>query len=198
MDLNGLALPQLVVDLTQMPPPPPQRTQAVVNAIFARWVRHMNLVSNVCDRRLTAVDERINRLDANLLLLEDKLLSIPALAQLRANDLAARPFTEQLSTSSAASDNGEVITSAGPPLASHISEDLSKSNVPSSKAPTINQLESMQSEAQPAVRPVPADPQMQRFLNMVKFGVPVSAVKQQMLIEGCDPNELQRFLTQQK
>ncbi|XP_059474879.1 WASH complex subunit 3 [Neocloeon triangulifer] len=164
MDIDDMALIGPGVNLSEIPPINQKRTLAFVNTFITNTVTILNNLARTSELKLHKFEEKLQRMDASLCILEAKLASIPGLETVPVE----LPKVEQ--------NQVAAVTGVTAPQESPKQEDA---NV---------------SEAEPqgvaAVLAEP-DPQYTKFFKMVQFGVPPQAVKLKMISEGLDPNILE-------
>uniref|UniRef100_A0A1B6KWC5 WASH complex subunit 3 n=1 Tax=Graphocephala atropunctata TaxID=36148 RepID=A0A1B6KWC5_9HEMI len=155
------------VDLTQVPPIHQKRLLTFVNHFIITTVSFLNKFAQTCESKLLLCDQKMQKLEAELCILEAKLNSIPGLEAVKAPQSAAAVV---LATSETTESPTTVDSTPG------MSEDQG--------------VENQSAESESGTPPAAKDPELARFFKMVQFGVPVPAVKLKMKQEGFDPDLL--------
>ncbi|XP_042803464.1 WASH complex subunit 3 isoform X4 [Panthera leo] len=168
MDEDGLPLMGSGIDLTKVPAIQQKRTVAFLNQFVVHTVQFLNRFSTVCEEKLADLSLRIQQIETTLNILDAKLSSIPGLDDV----------TFEVSTVSATGITNE----------SH-----SETTAEKSQQNSLQDSGPQESEVTPEnILTVAKDPRYARYLKMVQVGVPVMAIRNKMILEGLDPDLLER------
>ncbi|XP_065342649.1 WASH complex subunit 3 [Cloeon dipterum] len=169
MDIEEMALIGPGVNFAEIPAINQKRTLAFVNSFITNTVSILNNLATVSELKLQKFEEKLQRMDATLCILEAKLASIPGLDALP----VVTPPVEPVPCATTTAEAEVAVLEAPPPL----------------PPPKVEQIIQKQDEA-----PAPddedgtePDPAYTKFFKMVQFGVPPQAVKLKMQSEGLDP-----------
>ncbi|CAB3380612.1 Hypothetical predicted protein [Cloeon dipterum] len=165
MDIEEMALIGPGVNFAEIPAINQKRTLAFVNSFIANTVSILNNLATVSELKLQKFEEKLQRMDATLCILEAKLASIPGLEALPVVTPPVEPAPCAATTAEA-----EVAVQEAPPPPPKVEEIVQKQE----EAPTPDD------DTEP-------DPAYTKFFKMVQFGVPPQAVKLKMQSEGLDP-----------
>mmetsp|Transcript_13183 Transcript_13183/g.17377 ORF Transcript_13183/g.17377 Transcript_13183/m.17377 type:complete len:320 (-) Transcript_13183:304-1263(-) len=193
------------LDLTELKPVQPQKTILLVNNFIANSSRFLNSFSQNVEKKLADVSNRLSEMEVVLVLLEEKLNSVPEIKR-KSGDKAGQENNEALQTSggdsgeSAAGEttfpsldalpdvpqNQEVFTSkdskdqppATPPIPEPPSQESPEESVPV-EDPTL-------AEGVPAQE----HPEYAGYFKMKRVGVPEMQVKMKMGMLGLDSSVL--------
>ncbi|XP_054273016.1 WASH complex subunit 3 isoform X2 [Macrosteles quadrilineatus] len=163
------------VDLNKVPPIHQKRLLTFVNHFIITTVSFLNNFAQTCERKLLYTDRKMQKLEAELCILEAKLNSIPGLEEIKMEEKV------QVEVPNAGTDVTEKSSDAKIPPAVG-----SGDNEPGSSQP----VESQSAESESATPSAAKDPALARFFKMIQVGVPLPAVKLKMQQEGLDPNLL--------
>ncbi|XP_071454817.1 WASH complex subunit 3 [Hetaerina americana] len=170
MDVDGLPIIGPGVNYTEVRPIDHKRTLALINHFITNTVCFLNKFSRSCEAKLGKFEDKIQKLEASLSILEAKLSSVPGLTVVTSPDPAE-------------GSNQQSIVEKELPTA-----DIVKESEP---AEPVTQPVPLQEVVQNNTGPtVKQDPRFAKFFKMVHFGVPPQAVKLKMEQEGLDPNYL--------
>lgn len=162
--MNDYKLPIIepTIDYTKVPPINQKRTISFINHFIIHTVTFLNKFAMSCEEKLFEFENKLQKVEASLEILESWLSSVPELEQ----DVREMNSTEN--TKENKSEESEV---------SKIDEpDNSNKNEPNNQ----------ETEEQPKSR----DPRYEKYLKMIHFGVPKQAVKLKMIQEGLDSSIL--------
>eukprot|EP00249_Psilotum_nudum_P009662 c22075_g1_i2 orf=99-647(+) len=162
---------------------PDQRTVFLVNIFIVHTVHFLNKFSSICERKLADVHRRILRLDTTVSLLEAKLRSIDGLNSVEDDSVFHTSPDQAIPTMES------VTKQAGSYGSLSGSAPLSTMSVVAVEQPTDLQAEYSVTEQEHGIM-IKDDPRFSRFFRMLRFGVPMQAVKMQMSMEGFDPSFL--------
>ncbi|XP_037070070.1 WASH complex subunit 3-like isoform X2 [Pollicipes pollicipes] len=150
-----------------------KRIITFINEFVCQTVTFLNKFASNCEDKLITVDNRLEKLETMLSILEAKLSSVPDLAT-RQTAPPQRPAPT--SGESVGPAQAEVDLSAPPPLGGDQSAAVQPADDPS----TAGLLCLRQTEP------------YRRYFRMLEVGVPEPAVRLKMCQEGLDPDALQR------
>lgn len=156
------------LDLSEAPPINQKRLVTFVNHFLINIVDFLNKFSKHCTYKLLTFDQKINKIEAELCLLESKLNSIPEVADKKDVNVDL-PKPEEFDS---------------PPqnIEEKVPEAINEMPSESSENKTI--------EPDTEKKQDPENPELIKYRKMVQVGVPVDAVKIKMQIEGLDPTLL--------
>uniref|UniRef100_A0A1B6H0H8 WASH complex subunit 3 n=1 Tax=Cuerna arida TaxID=1464854 RepID=A0A1B6H0H8_9HEMI len=157
------------VDLTQVPPIHQKRLLTFVNHFIITTVSFLNKFAQTCESKLLLCDQKMQKLEAELCILEAKLNSIPGLESVGAQQDASAVVAPTV-------EGSELPTA------------VLSTSIPGTTDEQV--VENQSAESESATPPAAKDPELARFFKMVQFGVPVPAVKLKMQQEGFDPELL--------
>ncbi|CAH0392951.1 unnamed protein product [Bemisia tabaci] len=158
------------MDLSKAPPICQKRTLAFVNHFIITTVSFLNKLLISCESKLQKLDERMQKLEASLCILEAKLSSIPGL------EVEASTVTETQTEKPAPKEEPEIEET--PVLSIEIETPADSKGEGTPNVP---------SDVPEDVAPKEENPLLAKYKKMVYFGVPVPAVKLKMQQEGVDP-----------
>lgn len=165
MDSDGLPLVGPGIDYNAVQPIHQKRMLAFLNHFVAHTVQFLNRFSCVCEDKLNDVTSRLERLEESLILLENKISSVPGLENVTVQQ------TEEKASEKSSGNNVET--------------DVSTTN-----SASVNEETSNADGKETPKRTIADDPKYAEFLRMLKVGVPIPAIKQKMMMKGFDPNIL--------
>ncbi|KOB71814.1 WASH complex subunit CCDC53 [Operophtera brumata] len=141
-----------------------KRTLAFVNHCVMTNVQCLNNFMQVCEDKLMQFERKLDRVDAAMVLLESKILSVPEVSALTAE------------------------VNKSPAVLEPIHEDSPETDSHAQTAPiTEETAPSPDSSAKHL-------PEYDRFVKMVQVGVPLQAAKLKCALEGLDPNVLAEII----
>ncbi|XP_035906802.1 WASH complex subunit 3 [Anopheles stephensi] len=155
----------------ELPPTNQKRMVAFINHFIVSTVTFLNKFASDCETRFVDYEQKIQNLEASLMIVEAKLASIDVLKQLPDNSSAAKE------------DNARTIE---PPAITDTTEPGAVEEEKESQNP--------EKDAQPDPPAPEKDPKYEPYFKMLHFGVPLGAVKNKIASEGLDPNYIDRFL----
>ncbi|CAH1407144.1 unnamed protein product [Nezara viridula] len=157
------------LDLAQAPPINQKRLVTFINHFLINTVDFLNKFSKHCTHKLFTLDQKINRIEAELCLLESKLNSIPEVADSKDVNVEL-PKPEESEVPKSSENNEE----NGQPT-EEVKEKV--------EIPVVDEVD-------PPKEAEPENPELLKYRKMIQVGVPLQAVKIKMQIEGLDPNLL--------
>ncbi|XP_040156157.1 WASH complex subunit 3 [Anopheles arabiensis] len=159
----------LTVQKHELPPTNQKRMVAFINHFIVSTVTFLNKFASDCESKFVTYEQKIQNLEASLLIVEAKLASIDVLKQL--ND--------------------------GPPASAEMKpSDSQPTALGSSDVEPVPAAE-LQSQPEISTPNPPAlerDPKYDLYFKMLQLGVPLGAVKNKISFEGLDPDYIDRFL----
>ncbi|XP_058789810.1 WASH complex subunit 3 [Phymastichus coffea] len=163
-DLN-IPIIEPTVDYTKIPSVNQKRTIAFINHFIAHTITFLNKFSLSCEEKLFDFEDKIQRVEASLELLEARLSTIPiADNELISNIVKEKKSEEQITKHSEVTLYENIETKDEVPIEPKVEE----SNM----------------------QPISLDPQYAKYFKMVSVGVPKPAVKLKMEQEKLDPSIL--------
>ncbi|XP_011496444.1 PREDICTED: WASH complex subunit CCDC53 homolog [Ceratosolen solmsi marchali] len=172
--MSGYNIPIIepTIDYTKVPPINQKRTIAFINHFIAHTVIFLNKFSLSCEERFFEFEDKLQKIEAALEILEQRFSSIPHVdtkLETEDNVIENESKSEQVKQAEAAVP--EIVESD---KVIRIEQTVEKSET----------------------QPVSSDPQYEKYFKMIHFGVPKQAVKLSMEQEGLDsrildnPNQL--------
>ncbi|XP_014219198.1 WASH complex subunit 3 [Copidosoma floridanum] len=154
------------VDYTKIPPINQKRTIAFMNHFIAHTVTYLNKFALSCEEKLFEFENKIQKVEATLAILEAKLSTIPDAEGEQTTDGNVNETTT----------NGEEVKTV---------ETKGETDEPDNQVPDKPPVEETDTQ------PVSADPQYAKYFKMIHFGVPKQAIKLKMEQEGLDSSVLE-------
>jgi len=155
-----------VDDMTKVPAMRYKEFASYINPFVCHTVKFLNRFACVCEEKLADLSLRIQKLEITISLLETKLSSIPGLDDIKIETQeVAQPVPAQQPTDS-----------QPPP------------QTPSEEQPATEEEDE---PAKPATKTIADDPRYQKYLKLLKMGVPLPAFRAKVLAEGLDPDLLE-------
>ncbi|EZA51112.1 hypothetical protein DMN91_003301 [Ooceraea biroi] len=151
------------IDYTKVPPINQKRTVSFINHFITHTVTFLNKFALSCEERLFEFENKLQKLEASLEILESRLSSIPGLEQ----------------ESHKESDN--------------VNDENNASEVEQVEARKVDEPDSNEVEPKDeenGTQSVAKDPRYEKYFKMMHFGVPKQAVKLKMEQEGLDSSIL--------
>lgn len=146
------------IDYNKVPPINQKRTITFINHFIAHTVTFLNKFSLTCEEKLFEFENKLQRVQASLEILESRLSSVPGLEN-KTQTIEENKEQEV--------KNIQVTNKEDPPDSQVVQEEKEKENP--IEPPTLG-----------------ADPAYQKYVKMLHFGVPKEAVKLKMELEGLD------------
>ncbi|XP_003708450.1 coiled-coil domain containing 53 [Megachile rotundata] len=173
--MNDYKIPIIepTIDYTKVPPINQKRTISFINHFIVHTVTFLNKFAMSCEERLFEFENKLQKIEASLEILESWLSSVPHLEQ----DQSAKDIIEDKSNKQEEQQN------------------VSKIDEPDSvkeEEPKDTQIDE---------QPISKDPRYEKYFKMIHFGVPKGAIKLKMEQEGLDPSILddsQQIISKQK
>ncbi|XP_046738786.1 WASH complex subunit 3 [Diprion similis] len=162
MNDYGIPIIEPTVDFTKVPAIHQKRTITFVNHFIIHTVTFLNKFALSCEEKLFEFENKLQKVEASLGILESRLASIPEIDFPTKTD--SPPTTE--------SNNQEV----------KLMEQDQPDVVEEVKAESTDEKDQISN-----TQPISKDPRYAKFFKMVQFGVPAQAVKLKMKQEGLDP-----------
>ncbi|XP_014470294.1 PREDICTED: WASH complex subunit CCDC53 homolog [Dinoponera quadriceps] len=163
--MSGYKIPIIepTIDYTKVPPINQKRTVSFINHFITHTVTFLNKFALSCEEKLYEFENKLQKLEASLEILESRLSSIPGLEQ------------EYRKESDNVNENN---TSK--------SEEVEVRKV---DEPDSNEIEP-KDEGEKDEHAASKDPRYEKYFKMIHFGVPKQAVKLKMEQEGLDASVL--------
>ncbi|OXU30129.1 hypothetical protein TSAR_006878 [Trichomalopsis sarcophagae] len=158
------------VDYTKVPPINQKRTIAFINHFIAHTITFLNKFALSCEEKLFDFENKLQRVEASLAILEARLSSIPAVEN--EPQQAVQTPTAEVEDKSKVEETQQVEVTA---------EEIDE---PDNEVPIEPKVEETETQ------PISSDPQYAKYFKMVHFGVPKQAVKLKMQQEGLDSSML--------
>ncbi|XP_032972128.1 WASH complex subunit 3 isoform X2 [Rhinolophus ferrumequinum] len=167
MDEDGLPLMGSGIDLTKVPAIQQKRTVAFLNQFVVHTVQFLNRFSTVCEEKLADLSLRIQQIETTLNILDAKLSSIPGLDDVtfEVSPVSVTSVTNESHSETTSEQSQNSLQDSGPQESEVTAENILT---------------------------VAKDPRYARYLKMVQVGVPVMAIRNKMVLEGLDPDLLER------
>ncbi|CAH4029265.1 unnamed protein product [Pieris brassicae] len=143
-----------------------KRTLAFVNHFILTTVQFLNNFAKQCEHKLMCYENKLEKINASLVLLETRLSSLPEISSPEPSLIK-----QQFETNSENTTQAEATTDA--------------------EEKTTEEEKTTDGEEKPT-QTIKAE--YMRFVKMVHVGVPIQAVKLKASLEGLDPNELDIIL----
>uniref|UniRef100_A0A182UAN9 WASH complex subunit 3 n=1 Tax=Anopheles melas TaxID=34690 RepID=A0A182UAN9_9DIPT len=141
---------------------------AFINHFIVSTVTFLNKFASDCESKFVTYEQKIQNLEASLLIVEAKLASIDVLKQLNDGPPASAEKPSDSQPTALGSSEGE----PGPAGEVQSQPEISTPNPPA----------------------VERDPKYDLYFKMLQLGVPLGAVKNKISFEGLDPDYIDRFL----
>lgn len=151
-----------------------RRTVALLNEFVTHTGEFLNRFSRICEEKLHAVGQKLQRLDVTVCLLEAKLNSIEGL---ESGPPAPRPQAQAQTQPQAQAPAAAEGSSSAPPQAA-------------AAAAAVDEEIAAAPAQDPNVETCEKNPILSRFFKMLGYGIPAPGVKQKMMAEGFNPDLL--------
>uniref|UniRef100_A0A182KII3 WASH complex subunit 3 n=1 Tax=Anopheles christyi TaxID=43041 RepID=A0A182KII3_9DIPT len=158
----------LTVQKHELPPTNQKRMVAFINHFIVSTVTFLNKFASDCESKFVTYEQKIQNLEASLMIVEAKLASIDVLKQ--HNDTPAIAETKQRENQPTV-----VVTSEGEPKPEGVVKPQPETTAPNPPA-------------------IEKDPKYDLYFKMLQLGVPLGAVKNKISCEGLDPDYIDGFL----
>mmetsp|Transcript_6041 Transcript_6041/g.14677 ORF Transcript_6041/g.14677 Transcript_6041/m.14677 type:complete len:225 (-) Transcript_6041:1563-2237(-) len=199
------------LDLSAVSPVPYKQTIFLVNNFIVNTAQFLNKFSSVCNEKLARVSRNLQRVEISLSILEAKLDSIPGLSEVKAEreDIlpsagGAGPEVEQSGAPPPPPPSGAPPPPPPPPGGAPPPPPPPPGGAPppppppppggappppsgSDSTPPAPSTESVASAEETRLR-VKDDPRYEKYLKMIKVGLPPQAVRQKMAAEAPELN----------
>ncbi|XP_052893910.1 WASH complex subunit 3 [Anopheles moucheti] len=150
----------------ELPPTNQKRMVAFINHFIVSTVTFLNKFASDCETRFVNYEQKIQNLEASLMIVEAKLASIDVLKQPDDNTAAIESNSKR--------------------------SDIIPSTAVAAEATETKPVEDK--ESQPNVTAPERDPKYDPYFKMLHVGVPLGAVKNKISSEGLDPGYIDQFL----
>lgn len=173
--MNDYKIPIIepTIDYTKVPPINQKRTISFINHFIVHTVTFLNKFALSCEERLFEFENKLQKIEASLEILESWLSSVPNLEQ----DQSTKDVIENKSNKQ------------------EEPQTVSKIDEPD------NVKEEEPKDIQIDKQPISKDPRYENYFKMIRIGVPKGAVKLKMEQEGLDTSVLddsQQIISKQK
>ncbi|KYN27454.1 PREDICTED: WASH complex subunit CCDC53 [Trachymyrmex cornetzi] len=148
------------IDYAKVPPINQKRTVSFINHFITHTVTFLNKFALSCEERLFDFENKLQKLEASLEILESRLSSIPGLEQ---------------------EHNKE---------SNNVNEDNTSKLVEIRKVDEPDNSEIEPKDEQKEIQSAAKDPRYEKYFKMLHFGVPKQAVELKMEQEGLDASIL--------
>ncbi|XP_014369324.2 WASH complex subunit 3 [Papilio machaon] len=156
------------LDLSKIAALQQKRTLAFVNHFVITTVQFLNTFAKKCEKKLMLFEQKLEKVEAAMILLEARLSSIPEINEPLQTDTNAESLnTSEIKSEDRTDDSKKEVKEI---------EDKPEDNVSQTTADTV------------------IKPEYERFIKLVQVGVPLQAVKLKISIEGLDPDEFESML----
>ncbi|XP_078037214.1 coiled-coil domain containing 53 isoform X3 [Augochlora pura] len=164
--MNDYKIPIIepTIDYTKVPPINQKRTISFINHFIVHTVTFLNKFALSCEERLFEFENKLQRIEASLEILESWLSSVPS------------PEKSQENIQAPIENTDNVQQEKGVP-------EVDEPDTGTQTEPT---------NVQTKEQPVNKDPRYEKYLKMLHFGVPKGAVKLKMEQEGLDSTVLEK------
>ncbi|XP_046417912.1 WASH complex subunit 3 isoform X1 [Neodiprion fabricii] len=162
MNDYGIPMIEPTVDFTKVPPIHQKRTITFVNHFIVHTVTFLNKFALSCEEKLFEFENKLQKVEASLGILESRLASIPEI------DFPTKTESSPITESS---DQKQKTV-----------EQDQTNEIEAVKAELIDERSEISN-----TQPISKDPRYAKFFKMLQFGVPAQAVKLKMKQEGLDP-----------
>ncbi|CAD6234438.1 GSCOCG00001925001-RA-CDS [Cotesia congregata] len=181
---NNIPIVEPTIDYTKVPPIHQKRTISFINHFIVTTVSFLNKFALTCEEKLYDFENKLQKLEAAVVILESRLASVPGLDIKSPNKDCDKKENET-------ADKIPVEAAPTTPEAKYPDKDPvgqdeadTKQDVESTKVEVQNQ------EVSDNLEPISMHPIYRKYFKMVNFGVPKPAVKIKMKQEGLDPDLL--------
>ncbi|XP_012265330.1 WASH complex subunit 3 [Athalia rosae] len=163
MNDYGMPIIEPTIDFTKVPPIHQKRTITLVNHFIIHTVTFLNKFALCCEERLFEFENKLQKVEASLEILESRLSSIP--------ETHSKPETESVS---------------------NIDSKNEREDVPKADLPTVVEAPTAEVSGKEKIntRPICEDPEYAPFFKMLRVGVLAENVKLKMKENGLDPQML--------
>ncbi|XP_034950667.1 WASH complex subunit 3 [Chelonus insularis] len=174
MNDNSIPIVEPTIDYTKVPPIHPKRTVSFINHFIVTTVSFLNKFALNCEERLYEFENKLQKLEAAIIILESRLASVPGLDN-KSPDTKDCNLEEQETVNT--ESNEKVDTMKTPEVINNVDE-IDKNDEEKNPTQASN------------VEPISSHPLYRKYFKMVNVGVPKPAVKIKMAQEGLDPSLL--------
>lgn len=158
MNVEELSMIGPTVDLETVDSIHKKRLLAFINHFVISTSSFLNKLSKSCEQRFMTLENKIQKLEASVIILESKLNSVPGLD---------------------VQDNKEIVENISPVKEANLSEEKMEIE---EKVSIDNEAN------EPTLVKRALDPELKKYVKMLQFGVPEPAVRLKMSQEGVDPS----------
>ncbi|KAH0566910.1 WASH complex subunit 3 [Cotesia glomerata] len=177
---NNIPIVEPTIDYTKVPPIHQKRTISFINHFIVTTVSFLNKFALTCEEKLYDFENKLQKLEAAVVILESRLASVPGL---------------DIKSPNKDCDKKEYETADKNPVEAAPATPEAKDPVGQDEADTKPDVESTKGQVQnhevsDNLEQISSHPVYQKYFKMVNFGVPKPAVKIKMKQEGLDPDLL--------
>ncbi|KPJ06832.1 WASH complex subunit CCDC53 [Papilio machaon] len=156
------------LDLSKIAALQQKRTLAFLNHFVITTVQFLNTFAKKCEKKLMQFEQKLEKVEAAMILLEARLSSIPEINETLQTDTNVESLnTSEIKSEDRTDDTKKEVKEI---------EDKPEDNVSQTTTDTV------------------IKPEYERFIKLVQVGVPLQAVKLKISIEGLDPDEFESML----
>ncbi|XP_008556439.1 WASH complex subunit 3 [Microplitis demolitor] len=180
MSDNTIPIVEPTIDYTKVPPIHQKRTVSFINHFIVTTVSFLNKFALTCEEKLYDFENKLQKLEAAVVILESRLSSIPGL-DVKSPDKDCEK------------KENETVDNNNPEKTTNTNQDV---NVSGHDEADINEPEPESTQAQvqnqPSddLEPICTHPVYRKYFKMLHVGVVKHAVKLKMAQEGLDPSLL--------
>ncbi|XP_012283817.1 WASH complex subunit 3 [Orussus abietinus] len=175
MSEHDIPIVDPTIDYTQVPPIHQKRTITFINQFIIHTVTFLNKFALSCEEKLFEFENKLQRVEASLEILESQLSSIPGLQNESQSSM-------HLSNPTNLDEKIEQETEATKQIVSNNVDETDKNE------PIEPPLEEKSEDIK--MQPVCEDPLYKKYFKFISIGVPKPAVKLKMQQDGLDPSLL--------
>ncbi|KAK0178882.1 hypothetical protein PV327_007725 [Microctonus hyperodae] len=169
MNDNNIPIVEPIVDYTKIPPIHQRRTISFINHFIVTTVAFLNKFSLKCEEKLYEFENKLQKLEAAVVILESRLASVPGLEN--KSTVVVDCNAQSSNTVEKENDSASVVNA----------EDVTTQDFDQAKSAEVT-VENVET--------ISKHPLYEKYFKMVNFGVPKPAVKLKMVQEGLDPSLL--------
>jgi len=168
---NNIPIIEPTIDYTKVPPIHQKRTISFINHFVVNTVSSLNKLALTCEEKLFEFENKLQRVEAAVVILESRLASIPTSEEKPVEKVPPKENTE------------EPVKAEPVPVEEEAAKDVDETDKEAVQNETPIQEDNLQ--------PITNHPLYQKYFKMLKVGVKKESVKQQMAQDGLDPELLE-------
>ncbi|XP_011307651.1 WASH complex subunit CCDC53 [Fopius arisanus] len=180
MNDSSIPIVEPTVDYTKVPPIHQKRTVSFINHFVVNTVSFLNKFALNCEERLFEFENKLQRVEAALVILESRLASIPGLD----SNLLEKP--DELKTC----DPKNIETDSKPQTVEPENREVPVDIDEPDKIIEEAKIQAEPEVPSPELQSINKHPLYEKYFKLVNLGVPKPAVKLKMTQEGLDPSLL--------